>query len=72
VRGPLSVLLFFERGSFVCVSNGETFVTGEHKFSWAVLPHQGHFLESDVPMAGYLFNSPLHGWCFPSLPFPSF
>jgi alpha-mannosidase len=34
---------------------------GEHQFSWAVLPHEGHFLESDVPMAAYLFNSPLRG-----------
>ncbi|EPQ55548.1 glycoside hydrolase family 38 protein [Gloeophyllum trabeum ATCC 11539] len=33
---------------------------GKHEFSWAVLPHAGHFLESDVPLAGYLFNSPLH------------
>ncbi|KAJ3842876.1 glycosyl hydrolases family 38 N-terminal domain-containing protein [Lentinula raphanica] len=33
---------------------------GEHKFSWAVMPHKGHFLESDVPMAAYLFNSPMH------------
>ncbi|KAI0319402.1 glycoside hydrolase family 38 protein [Amylostereum chailletii] len=33
---------------------------GKHEFSWAVLPHEGHFLESDVPIAGYLFNSPLH------------
>ncbi|KAG5643659.1 hypothetical protein DXG03_000539 [Asterophora parasitica] len=32
---------------------------GEHKFSWAVLPHEGHFLESDVPIAAYLYNSPL-------------
>ncbi|KAF8346661.1 glycoside hydrolase family 38 protein [Amanita rubescens] len=32
---------------------------GEHQFSWAVLPHDGHFLESDVPMAAYLFSSPL-------------
>ncbi|KAG2005473.1 alpha-mannosidase [Coprinopsis cinerea AmutBmut pab1-1] len=32
---------------------------GEHKFSWAVYPHEGHFLESDVPVAGYLYNSPL-------------
>ncbi|KAF9459521.1 glycoside hydrolase family 38 protein [Collybia nuda] len=32
---------------------------GEHKFSWAVMPHEGHFLESDVPIAGYLYNSPL-------------
>ncbi|KAF8182889.1 alpha-mannosidase [Pholiota molesta] len=34
---------------------------GEHRFSWAVMPHEGHFLESDVPIAGYLFNSPLRG-----------
>ncbi|KAK0458541.1 glycoside hydrolase family 38 protein [Desarmillaria tabescens] len=33
---------------------------GEHKFSWAVMPHVGSFLESDVPMAAYLFNSPLY------------
>jgi len=33
---------------------------GLHNFSWAVLPHVGHFLESDVPIAGYLYNSPLH------------
>ncbi|KAJ7872246.1 glycoside hydrolase family 38 protein [Mycena leptocephala] len=33
---------------------------GEHKFSWAVMPHKGHFLESDVPTAAYLFNSPLY------------
>src|ERR1700761_710860 len=36
------------------------FYIGEHKFSWAVMPHKGSFLESDVPIAGYLFNSPLH------------
>jgi alpha-mannosidase len=34
---------------------------GEHHFSWAILPHEGHFLESDVPVAGYLYNSPLRG-----------
>ncbi|KAG6332318.1 hypothetical protein ID866_6771 [Astraeus odoratus] len=33
---------------------------GMHEFSWAVLPHVGSFLESDVPMAAYIFNSPLH------------
>ncbi|KIY52201.1 glycoside hydrolase family 38 protein [Fistulina hepatica ATCC 64428] len=33
---------------------------GKHEFSWAVMPHKGSFLESDVPIAGYLFNSPLH------------
>ncbi|TFK19473.1 alpha-mannosidase [Coprinopsis marcescibilis] len=32
---------------------------GEHKFSWGVYPHLGHFLESDVPVAAYLYNSPL-------------
>ncbi|TFK68127.1 glycoside hydrolase family 38 protein [Pluteus cervinus] len=32
---------------------------GEHTFSWAVMPHVGHFLSSDVPIAAYLFNSPL-------------
>ncbi len=34
---------------------------GKHEFSWAVLPHRGHFLQSSVPIAAYLFNSPLHG-----------
>ncbi|KAF6748244.1 alpha-mannosidase [Ephemerocybe angulata] len=38
---------------------------GEHQFSWGVLPHQGHFLESDVPVAGYLFNSPIRVRCLP-------
>ncbi|KAG5635742.1 hypothetical protein H0H81_010225 [Sphagnurus paluster] len=38
---------------------------GEHKFSWAVMPHEGHFLESDVPIAAYLFNSPLKVRCVP-------
>ncbi|KAH9965647.1 glycosyl hydrolases family 38 N-terminal domain-containing protein [Russula compacta] len=33
---------------------------GTHEFSWAVLPHHGHFLQSHVPVAAYLFNSPLH------------
>ncbi|KZV87865.1 glycoside hydrolase family 38 protein [Exidia glandulosa HHB12029] len=33
---------------------------GEHEFSWGILPHEGHFLQSDVPTAGYIFNSPLH------------
>ncbi|CAL1697504.1 unnamed protein product [Somion occarium] len=33
---------------------------GSHEFSWALMPHQGHFLESDVPMAAYLFNSPVY------------
>ncbi|KAF9529896.1 glycoside hydrolase family 38 protein [Crepidotus variabilis] len=39
---------------------------GEHFFSWAVMPHEGSFLESDVPMAGYLYNSPLRLRCLPS------
>ncbi|KJA22158.1 glycoside hydrolase family 38 protein [Hypholoma sublateritium FD-334 SS-4] len=39
---------------------------GEHHFSWAVMPHEGHFLESDVPIAGYLYNSPLRVRCLPS------
>ncbi|KAF5362894.1 hypothetical protein D9758_007045 [Tetrapyrgos nigripes] len=34
---------------------------GKHEFSWAVMPHEGHFLQSDVPMAAYIFNSPLYG-----------
>jgi alpha-mannosidase len=33
---------------------------GKHNFSWAVMPHEGHFLESSVPEAAYLFNSPLY------------
>ena len=33
---------------------------GEHRFAWAVMPHIGHFLQSDVPQAAYIFNSPLH------------
>lgn len=34
---------------------------GEHRFSWGVYPHVGGFLESDVPVAGFLYNSPLRG-----------
>ncbi|KAL4077552.1 glycoside hydrolase family 38 protein [Scleroderma citrinum] len=33
---------------------------GTHEFSWAVMPHVGSFLESDVPQAAYIFNSPLY------------
>ncbi|KAK7035350.1 Glycoside hydrolase, 38 vacuolar alpha mannosidase [Paramarasmius palmivorus] len=29
---------------------------GKHEFSWAVMPHLGHFLQSDVPVAGVQFN----------------
>lgn len=39
---------------------------GHHRFSWAILPHQGSFLESDVPQAAYLFNSPLYVRCTPN------
>jgi len=38
---------------------------GKHEFSWAVVPHHGHFLQSSVPIAAYLFNSPLHVRCVP-------
>lgn len=31
---------------------------GLHEFSWAILPHVGDFLQSDVPQAAFLFNSP--------------
>jgi alpha-mannosidase len=34
---------------------------GEHDFSWAILPHEGHFIQSDVAEAAYIYNSPLHG-----------
>ncbi|KAK4047772.1 Glycoside hydrolase, 38 vacuolar alpha mannosidase [Microbotryomycetes sp. JL221] len=33
---------------------------GSHVFSFAVLPHRGSFAESDVPVAGWLFNQPHH------------
>jgi len=39
---------------------------GEHRFSWAVMPHEGHFLEFDVPVAGHLYNSPLRVRCLPA------
>ncbi|KAJ8597085.1 glycoside hydrolase family 38 protein [Rhizopogon salebrosus TDB-379] len=51
---------------------------GKHEFSWAVMPHVGSFLESDVPNAGFIYNSPLHvrtvpgqseSFLTPSLPF---
>ncbi|KAH9958156.1 glycoside hydrolase family 38 protein [Russula dissimulans] len=38
---------------------------GKHEFSWAVLPHRHHFLQSHVPIAAYLFNSPLYLRCKP-------
>ncbi|KAG8760256.1 Glycoside hydrolase, 38 vacuolar alpha mannosidase [Serendipita sp. 396] len=33
---------------------------GKHEFAWAILPHVGHFLQSDVPIAAQFFNTPLH------------
>jgi len=33
---------------------------GYHSFAWAVYPHASHFHGSDVPLAGYFFNSPVH------------
>ncbi|KAF9228240.1 glycoside hydrolase family 38 protein [Gyrodon lividus] len=33
---------------------------GKHEFSWGIVPHVGSFLESDVPIVAYIFNSPLH------------
>ena len=44
----------------------DSLVSGLHDFSWAVLPHVGHFLESDVPIAAYLYNSPLHRTLLPA------
>lgn len=38
---------------------------GIHHFTFAVLPHEGSFLESDVPHAAYLYNSPLRGIVYP-------
>lgn len=45
---------------FVTLDCHTNSMSGVHEFSWAVLPHAGHFLQSDVPQAAYLFNSPLH------------
>lgn len=33
---------------------------GYHAFAWALHPHASHFTASDVPVAGYFFNSPIH------------
>ncbi|KAG0143248.1 hypothetical protein CROQUDRAFT_661493 [Cronartium quercuum f. sp. fusiforme G11] len=33
---------------------------GHHLISFAILPHKGHFLESDVPHVAMAFNNPLH------------
>ena len=47
--------------NYHCVTLSFLGYPGEHRFSWAVMPHEGHFLESDVPVAGHLYNSPLRG-----------
>ncbi|KAJ3513202.1 hypothetical protein NMY22_g15114 [Coprinellus aureogranulatus] len=41
---------------------------GEHAFSWGVYPHVGGFLESDVPVAGFLYNSPVRVRALPPSP----
>lgn len=33
---------------------------GKHSMSFAILPHRGHFLESDVPQVAIAFNNPMH------------
>jgi alpha-mannosidase len=33
---------------------------GKHEFSFAILPHEGTFTESDVSQVAYAFNSPMH------------
>ena len=44
------IVLFFHLVDCILT---QTFIGG-HQFSWAILPHEGHFLKSDVPMAAYL------------------
>jgi hypothetical protein len=53
---PLYPGMMVDPGKYVTV-----FHIGKHEFSWAVLPQRGHGLQSHVPIAAYLFNSPLHG-----------
>ena len=37
-------------------------LSNEHRFSWVVvMSHEGHSSESDIPVAGHLYNSPLRG-----------
>ncbi|OAV97592.1 hypothetical protein PTTG_01907 [Puccinia triticina 1-1 BBBD Race 1] len=33
---------------------------GVHHMSFGILPHRGHFLESDVPQVAAAFNNPIH------------
>ena len=33
---------------------------GQHEFSWAIYPHKGTFVESDVPQVAMAFNNPVH------------
>ncbi|KAA1114831.1 Glycoside hydrolase, 38 vacuolar alpha mannosidase [Puccinia graminis f. sp. tritici] len=33
---------------------------GMHKMRFGILPHRGHFLESDVPQVAMAFNNPIH------------
>ncbi|POW14082.1 hypothetical protein PSHT_07542 [Puccinia striiformis] len=33
---------------------------GMHTMSFGILPHRGHFLESDVPQVAIAFNNPIH------------
>lgn len=33
---------------------------GKHEFSWGLLAHASHFIQSDVPIVAQFFNSPLH------------
>jgi alpha-mannosidase len=33
---------------------------GIHKMRFGILPHRGHFLESDVPQVATAFNNPIH------------
>ncbi|KZS95622.1 hypothetical protein SISNIDRAFT_452270 [Sistotremastrum niveocremeum HHB9708] len=44
---------------------------GKHEFAWAVMPHVGSFLESDVPIAAHFFNSPLHVRFIPATTTPN-
>lgn len=62
LSSELLLLLMPSKIKVGSLSPSTTFVnvfSGKHHFSWAVMPHEGHFLDSDVPMAGYLYNSPL-------------
>lgn len=41
---------------------------GQHHMSFGILPHRGHFLESDVPQVATAFNNPIHLRHIPSNP----